>query len=67
MTYVLEYLIMVTEEHCRIEDYIIAKEKHDDGTDHLHVYLSMAKKLNIKSSKFFDIEDDNGTVYHGNY
>lgn len=63
---------MITEDHSQIVDYIIASEKHKDGTDHLHVYLKMNKKLNIKSQKFFDLLDpkdlDNPEeVYHGNY
>ena len=41
---------------------IIAKELHEDGTPHLHVYVKCTRKLNIKSPKHFDLKE-----YHGNY
>lgn len=41
-------------------DYIIAKEKHEDGGDHFHCYLELAKKSNIKNARFLDIDGIHG-------
>lgn len=45
-----------------IKDYVIAREKHEDGTNHLHMWFVTDRKLNIGSPHFFDIGD-----YHGSY
>lgn len=45
-----------------INEYIIAQEKHQDGNNHLHVYLKLNKKCNIVNSNWLDL---NG--YHGKY
>lgn len=42
--------------------YIVARERHQDGSDHRHVYLQLDKKLNIKDERAFDIQG-----HHGNY
>lgn len=48
---------------------IICREKHADGTKHLHYYLEFNKKLDIKNPRYFDtlipIEID-GKAHHGN-
>lgn len=46
----------------RIQHAIISKELHADGSNHRHVYVYYAKKLNFKSHSCFDIGQ-----YHGNY
>lgn len=63
----------------KIKNYIIAQEVHQDGNKHLHVYLHLNKKVDIKNQygldlKFFDtgFGGDNGGIndhqtYHGNY
>lgn len=44
-------------------DYmLIARELHQDGTPHIHVLLTLKKKLNVRSTTYFDIAG-----YHGNY
>lgn len=49
-----------------IKDYVIAKEAHEDGTPHLHVYLSLARRCNIINPTALDLIDD-GQTFHGNY
>lgn len=46
----------------KIEEYVIATEKHADGNDHLHVYLRLDKAIHIRESAYFDLNN-----YHGNY
>lgn len=38
-----------------LENYLIATEKHLDGTDHIHAYLKLKKKLHTRDERFFDI------------
>lgn len=38
-----------------IKDYIIAREAHQDGTPHVHVYLCLADPLRIGDPRFWDI------------
>lgn len=41
---------------------IVAKELHDDGEPHLHVYLECSSRISVKNARYFDIEG-----FHGNY
>lgn len=46
--------------------YVVAEEKHADGTPHLHAYLKFDRKKNFTGTHCFDLEE--GTQkYHGNY
>lgn len=45
-----------------ISEYLIAKEKHKDGNDHLHVWLKLDKKVDIRSASLLDLKN-----HHGNY
>lgn len=45
-----------------ISEYIIAREKHADGSDHLHAYLKLDKKIDVRSASLFDLRN-----HHGNY
>lgn len=47
-----------------IEKYLIASEKHKDGSDHLHVYLKLEKKKHVRDVNFFDLDNQK---FHGNY
>jgi hypothetical protein len=49
----------------KIEIYIIAQEKHQDGTEHLHAYLKLGKKCNVNNQRACDILFENVT-YHPN-
>lgn len=43
-------------------EYLVAEEKHADGSDHLHAYLKMDSGWNNKDPHFWDLND-----FHGNY
>jgi len=45
-----------------VEYMLVARELHQDGTPHIHVFLTLKKKLDTTSAKYFDIAG-----YHGNY
>ena len=51
----------------KIEKYAIVKEKHQDGGEHIHVYLKLESGCNIKSADRLDIIDNEGKKYHGKY
>lgn len=46
----------------KIKNYIIGREQHKDGTPHLHAYLELEKKVDIRDPSKLDLEE-----YHGNY
>lgn len=45
-----------------VKSAVVAEEKHQDGTPHVHVFVKYFKKLDVRSPKFFDIGG-----FHGNY
>lgn len=45
-----------------IEYALVAREFHADGNPHIHVFLTLKKKLNTTRVDFFDLGN-----YHGNY
>ena len=46
---------MTTAKFLKIEEYVIASEKHEDGSPHLHVYLKLDKTIDIKDPMYWDI------------
>lgn len=65
---VIEYLNCLLEDSSRIEQYIVAQEKHKDGDFHIHVYLKLVKKVNISNCHWFDlVDEDRGVTFHGKY
>jgi len=40
-----------------VDKYIVAQEKHKDGNNHIHAYLLLKKKVNIKNARHFDLEE----------
>jgi len=46
-----------------LNEYVIAEEKHADGSPHLHCYLKLATKPNIKDPRVFDVQWD-GKPFH---
>lgn len=52
---------VASKERTLIE-YLVAQEKHKDGSDHLHAYLKMDQGWNNKDQNFWDLEN-----HHGNY
>jgi len=58
-----EIAYMISGKSRDIEEYVVAQEKHQDGSDHLHIYLKLDEKLSVRDATFFDL----GGEYHGNY
>lgn len=54
-------------EEIGILDWLIAEETHEDGSPHLHCYLSLASKLTTRNARLFDLENAEGELFHGNY
>jgi len=50
-----------------LEAAMVVIEDHEDGSKHLHLYLRLSKRCNIRNPTFLDLQDSTGTVYHGNY
>lgn len=53
-----------------IRDHIIAREKHEDGSNHLHCFLDLKRGIDIKDPNFADLHtiiNDHKQIYHGNY
>lgn len=48
-----------------VADYIVAREQHEDGSFHLHCWLKLTAKVNIKRSDKFDFVEDE-VVFHPN-
>ncbi|GAC77767.1 replication protein, partial [uncultured marine virus] len=57
------------EQRLAPEQLLVAAEKHEDGTPHLHVYMGFEKKKQIRDCNAkFDLQSDKeNKVYHGNY
>lgn len=49
-----------------IDDYIVAREPHKDGSPHIHCYIKLTKRVRCKT-EMLDIVDEEGKPYHGNY
>lgn len=49
-----------------IKVYIIGTEKHEDGNDHLHVYLELNEKMNSTNPRVFDLVSEDKQSYHPN-
>lgn len=49
----------------RPTELVTAREKHKDGTYHLHVFVSFLKRKDVRSSRYFDVAFD-GITYHPN-
>lgn len=41
-----------------IKEIAVGRENHKDGTHHLHIYIEFVGKKNIKSPRYFDLNDD---------
>jgi len=47
------------------EDYIIAREAHEDGAHHLHAYIRWARPKRVRDAHYFDLRVGEHT-YHPN-
>lgn len=51
----------------RVESYVIADEDHKDGSKHIHVYVELDNRCDIRDSRRLDLKDREGVEKHGNY
>lgn len=63
---VLEKLTVAIQPY-EIVEYIVARELHEDGTPHIHAYLQLDRKCNIRGATQLDVSDDAENTFHGNY
>ncbi len=49
-----------------LTSFALSKEKHVDGSNHIHVWLKLEKKLNTTNPRLLDLIED-GQVKHGQY
>lgn len=62
---ILQHLGEILADHVppyRIIKHIVAKEKHQDGNPHIHVFLELDKQCSIATPDFLDLWGN-----HGNY
>ncbi len=60
-----EDILIILNDKCNFEKYIIAQEKHQDDGDHIHALLSFKSRQNIRRQTYFDISW-NSENYHPN-
>lgn len=56
-----EDVLLQLEQICAVKEYVIASEKHLDGSPHVHAFVKFSKKVTLSPTKF-DIFG-----HHGNY
>lgn len=54
------------ERGCIVEKYILSLEYHEEKGTHVHVYLSLNRKISISDPNGLDLKREE-KVYHGNY
>lgn len=64
----LHYLLALFGGIEAVDKYVVAHEHHQNGDDHLHVYLKLKEPYRSRSANCFDlISPDGSEVFHGNY
>lgn len=53
------------KEHFRPAQFASAREVHSDGNYHMHVFVSFTRRVDVRSSRYFDLAFD-GAIYHPN-
>lgn len=61
-----EIALTLIQDKVEVSKYIVAEEKHEDGSNHLHAYIVAKRTYNFKNPRCFDLEWQN-TIYHGDY
>ena len=56
-----------TKSKTLIEKYLVVRERHESGGNHIHVYLKYDRPINILNPHQMDIEGEDGKSYHGKY
>lgn len=47
--------IVASKKWC-LQQYIVARELHEDGNPHYHCFLKLDRKVNVKDPRLFDIQ-----------
>jgi len=47
--------------------YLVCRENHADGSQHIHVYLEVPGRISTRDEHFFDLFLPSGVRKHGNY
>jgi len=49
----------------KVAQYASAREQHEDGHWHLHLFVAFERRTDVQSSRYFDVSVD-GKIYHPN-
>lgn len=49
----------------KVATYVVARELHEDGNPHLHLFMKFERKLNFTDPNHFDVKQQ-GVTYHPN-
>ncbi len=50
-------LELLEEKLGDIVEYVVASEKHKSGQPHIHCYIKLPRKINVRNASFFDLLD----------
>ena len=60
-----EFMVEHLLKSFKLKEYVVAAERHEDGNQHLHVFIKLEKKRQFKPTMGDFIYE--GVGYHGNY
>lgn len=60
-----EELVEFLRTKCKAERWIVAREKHLDGSLHLHAFAFLEKELDTRDVRFFDLKDHHPNIKNG--
>lgn len=60
-----EFLVDFLLKSFKVKEYVVASEKHEDGSPHLHAFVKVEAKIEFKPTMGDFIHE--GVTYHGNY
>ncbi len=63
----LQLLAGVFERTNPINKFLIVKENHNDGSKHLHAWVQLSNRYDIKNPSFLYLKDQCGVEYKGNF
>lgn len=62
-----EEILKQLQKKLKIEQYAIGTDHHRDGGEHVHIYLHLRQRCDIKNPRRLDLLDKEGMVVHGHY
>lgn len=57
---------LMTKEKLEIQKAVVGHELHKEEGEHLHVFIKLSKKINLRTEDYLDLYYE-GKSYHGNY